>query len=278
MRIKTIWFVVILLLVATIIINFSFDKEEKEFKPLELNVGDEFTGINYPNAMIVLNYAISDVTGDGEKDMIIVIGEKGEDSIIANKVDIVVYDTTKKSFYKAGLKNFSGKNPKILLSDLTANGVDDILVILENEDNTQTIRVISMNKDALKEIFTARDNRGLVFVGEMIDGIKAHLRCGKISKEMYVDLSDKKQDYLQTKKVDESGKIICENKKIMTTGFTNVELVTINEQKGIQTTQRICAFEEKEIIDELTVIWKYEDGKWQMKEAKGIKVGNLMFN
>ncbi len=278
MKMKIIWFIIILLVVTTIFINLSFNKEQEEFKPVEINVGDIFTGIDYPNAMYVVNYAIGDVNGDGENDMIIAIGEKESvESLKVEKVDVVMYDTKAQTFSKAGIKNFNGKNPKLILSDLTADGINDVICILEGEDASKTMRVVTMKNNSLKEIFNARDNRGLVFVGEMIDGIKAHLRCGKISKEMYLDLQDKKNDYMQTNKVDESGKIICDNKKIVTTGFCDIQVIEINNQKGIQTTQRICAFEEKDIIDELTVIWKYEDNKWQMKEARGMKLGNLLY-
>lgn len=278
MKMKTIWFVVILLIVATIFINLSLDKEEDEFKPLEMNVGDVFTGIDYKNTMYVINYMISDVTGDNEKDMIIAVGEKeAADSMVANNVDIVIYDVANRNFEKTGLKKFNGQNPKIFSSDLTSDGINDIIIVLDNEDNSKTMRAITLRNNSLKEFFNQQDNRGLVFAGEIIDGVKAYLRCGKISKEMYVDLLDKKNDYIASKKVDESGKVICQNKKVSTTGFITIEIVELNGQNGIQTTQRICAFDNNEIIDELTVIWKYENDKWQMKEAKGLRVGNLIY-
>lgn len=278
MKMKTIWFIVILLIVATFFINLSLDKEEAEFKPLEMNVGDVFTGMDYSNTMFVINYIIGDVTGDNEKDMIIAVGEKeAADSMLARKVDIVIYDNMNRNFEKTGMKNFSGQNPKIILSDLTADGINDIIITLDNEDNTKNMRVITMKGGSLKEIFNQKDNRGLVLAGEIIDGVKAHLRCGKISKEMYIDLSDKKTDYIATKKVDESGKVICENKEVVTSGFKTIEIVEINEENAIQTTQMINAFDNTEILDEITTIWKYENEEWQMKEAKGIRVGNLLY-
>ena len=32
-----------------------------------------------------------------------------------------------------------------------------------------------------------------------------------------------------------------------------------------------------DLLDEIIVIWKYENGKWCVKEAKGSKVGNLLY-
>ena len=279
MKMKTVWFITILLIVATICINMSLgDKEKSEFKPLELNVGDEFNKIEYQNQMYVINYKIGDVTGDGENDMIILIGEKDEtNKMKSNKVDVVVYDTANKTFTKASLKNFSGQNSKILLNDLTGDEKMEVIIILENDDKTKNIRVVEVREDTLKDIWGQRDNRGIIFVGEIIDGVKAHLRCGKVAKELYLDLSDKKSDYIASKKIDESGKIICENKKVTTTGFTSVEIVKLSDKSGIQTTQRICAFEDNDILDEVTVIWRFENGKWKMAEAEGVRVGNLIY-
>lgn len=279
MKIKAVWFVTILLIVATIFINMSTSpKKENDFKPLELNVGDEFNEIEYQNKMYVINYKIGDVTGDGENDMIILVGEKDEtDEMKSKKIDVVIYDTSSKTFIKTGIKNFNGQNSKIVLNDLTGDEKLEIIVILENSDNTKNIRVVTMKENEAKEIWGQRENRGIIFVGEIIDGVKAHLRCGKIGKELYLDLNDKKDDYISTKKIDESGKIICENKKVITTGFTSVEIVKLSDKYGIQTTQRICAFEDNDILDEVTVIWKFENGKWQMAEAEGTRVGNLMY-
>lgn len=279
MKMKTVWFITILLIVATICINMSLgDKEKSEFKPLELNVGDEFNKIEYQNQMYVINYKIGDVTGDGENDMIILIGEKDEtNEMKSNKVDVVVYDTANKTFTKASLKNFSGQNSKILLNDLTGDEKMEVIIILENDDKTKNIRVVDVREDTLKDIWGQRDNRGIIFVGEIIDGVKAHLRCGNVAKELYLDLPDKKSDYIASKKIDESGKIICKNKKVTTTGFTSVEIVKLSDKSGIQTTQRICAFEDNDILDEVTVIWRFENGKWKMAEAEGVRVGNLIY-
>lgn len=279
MKMKTICFVSILLIIAITFINISLDKnDEKEFVPLDINVGDEFNELEYKNQMYIINYKIGDVTCDGENDMIILIGEKNELSETkSEKIDVVIYDTANKTFISGGFKNLSGQNSKILLNDLTGDDKAEIIIITENNDKIKNIRIVEVKENAVKEIWNQKDNRGLIFVGEVIDGIKAHLRCGKISKELYLDLADKKEDYILAKKIDESGKVICENKKLTTTGFTSVEVVKLSDKYGLQTTQRICAFEDNDILDEVTVIWKYENGKWQIAEAEGIKLGNLIY-
>lgn len=277
MKMKTIWFVVILIVVATIFINLNFNNEEEEFKPLELNVGDVFAGIEYKNTMYVLNYVIGDVTGDTENDMIILVGEKEDvNDTIAQNVDLVVFDTVNKTFLNAGLKKLEGQSPKIILSDLTSDSMNDIIISLENENKEKNVRILTNKNNSLKEIFTAKDNKGINFAGEVIDGVKAHVKCTKLNKELYIDLADRKAELIKSKKIDESGKIIAENKKVSTSGFKTIELVELNNQNGIQTTQIMYAFDGAEIVDEITAIWKYEDGKWQIKEVRGMKIGNLI--
>lgn len=278
MKMKTIWFVVILIIVTTIFINLKFDNNEEEFKPLEMNVGDVFEFGDYKNTMYVINYVIGDVTGDNEKEMIILVGEKEDlNSEHAMNVDVVVYDTKNKSFLKAGIKKFEGKGAKIFLAELTNDGVNEIIVCLENENKERSIRILENKNNSIKEIFGAKENNGIKFVGEMVDGVKAHVKCNKLNKELYIDLANEKEELLRNKNIDESGKIIGENKKINTTGFTSMDIVDLNNQKGIQTTQLITAFDEKHIVDEVIVIWKYEEGKWQIKEAKGTRMGNLIY-
>lgn len=278
MKMKTIWFVTILILVSTIFINLNFNNNEEEFKPLELNVGDVFDNVDYKNRMYVINYGVGDVTGDNENDMIILVGEKEDvSSNFSKNVDLVIYDTASKTFFNANIKNLKGNLAKIILSDLTNDNINDILIYLEKENKEKDVRILTKNNNEVKEIFGLKENKGVNFIGEVIDGVKAHVKCNKLNKELYIDLTDKKEELKNKKYIDESGKVICENKKIKTSGFLSIEQVKINDENAIQTTQILTAFDANEIIDEITAICKYENGKWQIKEAKGTKMGNLIY-
>ncbi len=276
MRLKTIFFISLLIVLAIFFIKYTVKEKTVEFKPLELEVGDVFAKIEYPNTMYVLNYAIGDVTGDQETDMVIVLGSKETvDSTSAQNVDVVVYDKQKQLFAKAGIKNYEGAFPKVQLSDLTGDGIDDMVVSLENSDKTMNIRMITMMNNGLKEIWTRRDNRGLVFVGEVDDGLKAHLRCGKMSLETDIDLNDCKEDFVSRGKANSSGKILTSDKSVNSTGICSMELVNLYEQKGIMNSQKMVVFSDDIMIDEIQALWKYVDGKWQIVEAKTNRLGVL---
>ncbi len=279
MKNKLIFLVIILILIA--IIFSVVDKkgiENKNFKPLEINVGDEFTYIDYKNKMYVLNYEMQDVNGDNNKEMIILIGEREKvENVKANSIDVVIYDTNDSNFYNLNLKNYDGKLPKINTKDVTGDKILDIILTANDENENISMRIVSFQNGEYKEIFKNKDNKGIVFTGNFVDGFKAYLSCDKYKKEVNVDLNDRKENYITNGFFDESGRLLKTESKISTTPFCRIEFVQLNEYYGIQTVQKIVGFNNDDLLDEITSVWKYENGKWNVKEAKGSVVGNLLY-
>ena len=118
---------------------------------------------------------------------------------------------------------------------------------------------------------------GIVFTGNFIDGFKAYLKCSKFNKEVNMDLSDRKENYITSGFFDDAGRLLKSGAKITTTSFNNVEFVQLDGYYGLQTIQKIIGFNNDDLLDEIIVIWKYENGKWNVKEAKGNIVGNLLY-
>ena len=272
-------FIVIILIVLIVIFNNISSKENKtEFKPLELEVGDEFTEIDYGDKMFVVNYEIDDVTGDGIKDMIIIIGNKNDVAdTMANNIDVVTYDSENKSFIKGNLKKCSLNTPKLFLKDMNGDGINDIVLIGDNEDMTKTVKVLTIKDNESKEVFKNKDNKGLSFAGAFLDGFKAHIVARKINFERNIEINDKRENYITSGFYDESGRVTASKNNITTSGFVSVEFVELNDAYGLKTTQRIKGFDNLDILDQVEVIWKYENGSWNIKEAKGEKLGNLLY-
>ena len=279
MKNKLFWLILILTVCAII---FSFVKEPAnksvEFKALELNVGDEFSYIEYNHKMYVLNYMMKDVTGDEIKDMIIVIGEKEKvDDLTANNIDLVIYEPNEKKFYQSKLKNMNGKMPKIDTYELTGDDILEIILTVNDEIGNMNVRIVSYYNGELKEILKTKDNRGIVFNGQFLDGFKASIKCNRFSKEAKLDLKNRKENYVTNGFYDESGRLLKNDAKITTSNFTRMELVQLDGYYGLQTTQRMIGFNSEDLLDEITVIWKYENGKWTIKEAKGNHIGNILY-
>ncbi len=273
---KFVWIIVIVLIVLAIFMkSFSGDKEKTEFKPIDKNVGDEFTELSYPNTMYIVNYAVADVTGDSVEDMILLIGEKIDESNNYQNMDVVVYDTANATFTKADARKFNGGSNKIVIKDFTGEQILDIMIV--NETDKMNVRIFTYCDGKLSEMWKERNNKGLVFSGNFLDGFKVEVVNKKLNWNGSLDLSSQKQDYINDSLYDDSGKLLDENKKIGTTGFVSVETVQLNDREGLRTLQRIIGNNDMDILDEIEAVWKYQDGKWQMVEVKGLKVGNLLY-
>ena len=278
MKSKFIFIVIILIVLIVIFNNISSKENKTEFKPLELEVGDEFNEIDYGDKMFVVNYEIDDVTGDGAKDMVIVIGNKNDvTDTIANNIDVVTYDSESKSFIKGNLKKCSLSAPRVFLKDINGDEVNDIVLVGENEDTTKTVKILTIKNGEAKELFKNKDNKGLSFTGAFLDGFKAHIVARKINFERNIEINDKKENYITSGFYDESGRVTGSKNNITASGFVTVEFVELNDSYGLKTVQRIKGFDNLDILDQIEVIWKYENGGWNVKEAKGEKLGNLLY-
>lgn len=279
MKNKLFWLILVLTVLAILFSIIKGPEEgSKEFKPLEMNVGDTFDYLEYPNTMYVLNYMIQDITGDGTTDMVMAIGEKERvDALLAENMDLVVYEPNGDRFYQLKLKNMKGEMPKLQTCELTGDTLPEVVLMANGENDSLQVRIGSFQNGVWQEIFKAKDNKGIVFQGEFLDGFKAHLKNTKLAKDVTIDVKDRKENYVTSGFYDESGRLLQKDAKITTTPFTSWEFVELNDYYGIQTRQRIIGFNAEDLLDELTVIWKYEDGKWQVKEAKGMGMGNLLY-
>lgn len=279
MKNKFFWLVLALCIIAFI---FSFVSKNTndaiDFKPLEINVGDEFSYVDYGSNMYVLNYSMEDVNGDGTKDMVIAIGEKDDiENTSSKNMQIVLYEPNSETFYSTKLKKFDGEMPRIMTYELNGNENKEIVLVATAENGDTVMRIVSLQDEKLEEIFKARDNKGIIFTGNFIDGFKAYLKCNKYKKEVNLDLADRKENYVTHGFFDESGRILKDDAKITTSGFTGVDFVQLDGFYGILTKQKVIGFDNEDLLDEITVIWKYENGKWCVKEAKGNKIGNLLY-
>lgn len=273
----------ILIIISIVVIAFAFsllnNEEEIVVSPIDIEVGQEFTGINYSSPKLVLNYKIADLNGDTVNDVVIFVGEKASaDDTNVKNADVVFYDGALQKYINADLKKFEGDTARLELADLTGDSLDDIVAILSNESGDKTIRVVTLMNEALKEIFKAKDNKYITFTGNFIDGFKVNVNNRKLNVNKELDLSNNSQSLIENGVFDNSGKYLqSNNSKIKTTGFVEFEFVQLTGSMGLKTKQRIVTSDDKNIIDEISIIWKYEEGKWQIKEAIGLKLGNLLY-
>lgn len=272
---------IIIIAIAVIALAFSkLNKEEPEVEsPINIEVGQVFTAIEFSQTKYVLNYKIADLNGDSVNDVVILVGEKESvEATQAKNVDVVFYDGALQKYSQADLKKLEGESPRLEMADVTGDSLPDIILILNTQEGDKTIRVITLEKESLKEIFKEKDNQYIRFTGKFVDGFKVSLSNRKLNVNQELDLSSNSDSYVQNKVFESSGKCIeSDNNKLKTTGFVDMEFVQLTGCMGIKTKQRIVTADGKNIIEEISIIWKYEEGKWQIKEATGLKLGNLLY-
>ncbi len=276
MKIKFIILVAIVIALIMIFNNASREEEKISFDPLELELGQEFTALKSDKAKYVLNYSISDVTGDTVNDVIIVVGEKMDEGKYTN-FDVVVYDTDSEKIYKAINKKTASKVTKIESKDLTGDDLNDIIFICENEDKTLSVNVAAYKEGGFKEIFSERENEGVSVSGAFLDGFKADINLKTFGKKSTYDLKENKQNYITSGFYAENGKLLSKNMTIRASKFAEVEFVMLSNSYGLRTKQFIKGFDNLDILDEIQVLWKYENNKWIPCEAMSTKLGNLLY-
>ena len=65
MKNKWVWFVVAILIIVAIALKIFVPGDKEIDKPVNINVGDEFTAFDFDKPKYVLNYKIADFTGNG---------------------------------------------------------------------------------------------------------------------------------------------------------------------------------------------------------------------
>lgn len=274
---------IFLVLVSVAVIAFAFsllNNEEKVAEsPINIEVGQKFTGIEYSKTKYVVNYKIADLNGDLVNDVVIFVGEKESvDSINVTNSDIVFYDGAIQKYINVNLKKFDGNTPRLELADFTGDGIKDVVAVLNDINDDKNLRIITLIEGELKEIFKAKDNKYIKFNGDFVDGFKVCINNRKLNISKELDLKDNSSNLIENGIFDKSGKFLnLKSAEINTTGFIEFECVQLSGSMGLKTKQRIVTKDNKNIIDEITIIWKCEDGRWQIKEAIGIKLGNLLY-
>lgn len=273
--------IIIIIAIAFIALAFSrLNQEENVLEsPIDIEVGQVFTAIEYPQTKYILNYKIVDLNGDGTNDVVILIGEKENLEVMrATNIDIVFYDGALQKYSGANLKKLEGESPRLELADVTGDSLPDIIIILSTIEGDKTVRVITLEKENLKEIMKEKDNHFIKILGNFVDGFKVNLSNRKLNINKEIDLSNNSEILIQNGVFEASGKFMeNDNNKLKTTGFVDIEFVQLSGCMGIKTKQRVVTADGKNIVEEISIIWKYEEGKWQIKEAIGLKLGNLLY-
>lgn len=270
-------FIILLIVVFMLIFNNANDNGKvPDFEPLEIEVGEKFEYLNYNKDMFVLNYEIADINNDGEKEIILIIGEKTEEADYYKNIDVVIYNKGSSTFTVGKLKKYEGSQPKIYLKDIDGDTIQDIVVMTSLENMSNSMRIITIKNGEAREIFKDKEGKGLEISGQILDGFKAIVNIKKLKKEFEIDLSENKQNYVSSGFYEENGRLKTDKINVTSAGVYNIEFVKIDNQIGIKYTERIKGFDNLDIIEQLEVLIKYDKGDWIIIEAISENAGKII--
>lgn len=263
---KTTYILLTLILISTI--NLSVVAQDTNFVNKERLINE----LNLKNSIEIINKMFQDVTGDSINDQIFLIGDKpaGEDSLFYAPLEVIVYDTFEKNFYKTNYGSLAGYEPKLALYDFTGDQTKDIFIKANSGGSGGIYNhlIVSYSNNDLNIIFDNYDNKGLDVSGRYIDGFKAELFIEEVNREITLDLSFNRNKYLDEKIYDNNGKLLREvNPNVYP--YSNLSPIDydLDGSFELRGTQRLVGAYGADSIGKFHTILKYDRG-WDVKEVE----------
>lgn len=153
------------------------------------------------NNQYIIDYARGDVNGDGKLDEVYLIGEKpsGMDSPFVDKIEILIKAGATNKYTRIRIKENSGYNPTLYLSDFTGDRVDDILVSIDSGGSGAIgyYYIYSFANNRAKELFDFQAfNEKYKYEVKYKDNYKVEVISKTLRKKYLIDISNKGKDYL----------------------------------------------------------------------------------
>jgi hypothetical protein len=234
-------------------------------------VGDVFkeqikglTGTNY-----VMEQQEIDVTGDNIDDNIIILGQKEtKEDVYHSKVNILVKDGKTKSLKLVPVGG--GYDGTVKIGDFDGNHINDVAISLQNGGSGGTVNSSVVSFDGANPKYILKDGEGHELVkikGKYIDDFKAEIEFLNIKKTIVLDLSAKKDQYIESEIYDKDGKLLKEVEP-WTDGLKTFNLVDLNgdETLEVMTSTSICGDSHVDRISRVDLTMQYLDGKWDIKK------------
>ncbi len=266
---------VLILSVVAVMMLVGCSQGSKPNNDLALDKESLLTQLNLGKNGVVIESKSIDVTGDGNKDNVVLVGSKADEgkSPFRENLMIIVQEDESEEYLKATYDKFSGYEPKLTVKDFTGDKIADVM-ITANSGGSGGIynHLIATFKDAqAKVIFDQNNNKGLQVSGQFMPDFKAKVNFEDLNKEALIDISVNKANYIQLKIYNQEGALV--QKKLIRPSsypFSNLKPIDYNrdgkyELRGLQ---KIVGANNADTISEIESIWSYDNNKWNLKEVK----------
>jgi hypothetical protein len=253
--------VTIILAGAMVVSSFSFAFAQPKKAHMK-------KGLVLKKGQCVLDEKQGDVNGDKIKDTVYLVGEKvDKDSMYVTNIDVKVVDGKTNKVVPAKLDDAGGYGGELFLGDFTGDKIDDIMVELPTGGSGGIVdyRILNMKDNKPQVIFGEKENQGIDFEGKFIDDFKVKLNSKILNKEIILDVSAFKDEYIESGIYDKDGKLLSEFEPWID-AFSELKPVIMDEGLyGLIGRQAMSGNCHANTISNVDSMWKYEDGKWVVK-------------
>ncbi|MBS8264146.1 hypothetical protein DYI25_06825 [Mesobacillus boroniphilus] len=226
-----------------------------------------FTGV-YAGESIEKTVTISedkvDITGDGKKDLIYVKGVPYEEGAQFLKKIFLKIKASNGEIYKIDLEG--GYDPTTNYKDLNHDSVKDIFISVPTggSGGLSNFYLYSLKNFKVANLSVPEP---LSVSSQFQDGYKASINIEETGQSYSFDLSDRKEEYDRLG-LYQDGKL-NEPTELMVLPFGRLKPMKVkNDLYGLKGSQRINGAYNADGIANIESTWLYENGKWQLQNAK----------
>ncbi|MFB6467775.1 hypothetical protein ACE38V_13375 [Cytobacillus sp. Hz8] len=209
---------------------------------------------------MMLSKDVKDVTGDGMKETIFVMGIPfDEGSNFLKKIWIKIVAPNKESYT---IPVEGGYEPKVTYRDLNHDGVKDLFISVATggSGGLSNYYLYTLKDYQLTNLTTPSP---LTLTGQFLDNYKATLRIENIGKSYTFDLKNRAKEY-ERLGLYQNGKL-NEPTELMILSYGLLQPVRVKgNQYGLKGVQRFSGAYNADTLGYVDSTWFYEDGKWKL--------------
>lgn len=210
-----------------------------------------------------------DVTGDHKADTVYLKGVYYEEGASFLKEISLVIKASDGNKYKAELEG--GYEPQIQFEDLNHDSINDIYISIPTggSGGLSNFYLYTLKDFKLVDLSVPDP---LVINSQFQNGYKAAISIQDTKQSYTFDLRDRGEEY-ERLGLYVNGKL-SEPTELMVNPYSTLKIIPVEGKTGLMGVQRISGAYNADTIAFVESFWLYENGKWNLKDTKVMKMNS----